>query len=362
MPAVLDRGQAARARRRARPVPAGAAAGRGDQPARGDAGERPRPGRRPVRRYRGQVLRRLHGLGYQTWWELVHASEHGVPQLRPRFMLVAMRAVGRRTSGGRRRAEPPPTVGEALDDLMRPGGWPGAAAWARARQRHRPTHRRRQQEARRARPRPDPGPGGVARLGRQTGSAWPTLRPGPTSRPDQLPKLTLRMAARAAGLPRRLGVLRPQDRRLPPDGQRVPAPGGPGPRRSDPVGDRDGPRGPARYRPRSPREPSCGLTAVTAPFALVSARVEAEPLRTSSAGRWSPTSQTLTTQNPCGSAPGLLDYLEVPGLVSDSRPIREGLWKGRPRSPRPALPRSASRSQVGGGPGASSPSSTSTGT
>ena len=32
--------------------------------------------------YRAQILRRLHGLGYQTWWQLAQASQHGVPQLR----------------------------------------------------------------------------------------------------------------------------------------------------------------------------------------------------------------------------------------------------------------------------------------
>src|SRR5580692_8020675 len=41
--------------------------------------------------YRQQVLGRLHELGYRTWWQLVHASEHGVPQLRPRFVLIAVR-------------------------------------------------------------------------------------------------------------------------------------------------------------------------------------------------------------------------------------------------------------------------------
>jgi DNA (cytosine-5)-methyltransferase 1 len=41
--------------------------------------------------YRAQILHRLHQLGYDTWWDLVHASDHGVPQLRPRFVLVALR-------------------------------------------------------------------------------------------------------------------------------------------------------------------------------------------------------------------------------------------------------------------------------
>jgi DNA (cytosine-5)-methyltransferase 1 len=41
--------------------------------------------------YRAWVLCTLHDLGYETWWQLVQASWHGVPQLRPRFVLVAIR-------------------------------------------------------------------------------------------------------------------------------------------------------------------------------------------------------------------------------------------------------------------------------
>jgi DNA (cytosine-5)-methyltransferase 1 len=51
--------------------------------------------------YRAQILHRLHALGYQTWWDLVHASDHGVPQLRPRFVLVAIRPPWAAGSRGR---------------------------------------------------------------------------------------------------------------------------------------------------------------------------------------------------------------------------------------------------------------------
>ena len=82
--------------------------------------------------YRAQILERLADLGFQSWWRLVHASEHGVPQLRPRFVLVAMRPPW--ASWFRwpePQAAPPPGVGEALGDLMASRGWPGAVAWAR---------------------------------------------------------------------------------------------------------------------------------------------------------------------------------------------------------------------------------------
>ncbi len=81
--------------------------------------------------YRAQVLNRLHALGYRTWWQEIQASEHGVPQLRPRFVLVAIQRpwAGRFTwpAPSSRR---PPTVGDTLCDLMASGGWPGADTWA----------------------------------------------------------------------------------------------------------------------------------------------------------------------------------------------------------------------------------------
>lgn len=80
--------------------------------------------------YRAQVLEQLHALGYQTWWDLVQASEHGVPQLRPRFVLVAMKEPW---AGQFRWPEPspypPPTVGDTLYDLISEAGWPGSDEW-----------------------------------------------------------------------------------------------------------------------------------------------------------------------------------------------------------------------------------------
>jgi DNA (cytosine-5)-methyltransferase 1 len=81
--------------------------------------------------YRAQVAARLGALGYRTWWRIIQASEHGVPQSRPRTVLVAVRP--RRAAGFRWPAPLTgrlPTVGESLADLMAAGGWPGAASWA----------------------------------------------------------------------------------------------------------------------------------------------------------------------------------------------------------------------------------------
>jgi len=41
--------------------------------------------------YRAQILSELESLGYVTSWQLLYSSEFGVPQLRPRFILVALK-------------------------------------------------------------------------------------------------------------------------------------------------------------------------------------------------------------------------------------------------------------------------------
>src|SRR5579863_675695 len=84
------------------------------------------------RAYRQHVADRLRELGYVPGWRLLHASDFGVPQLRPRTVLVALREADAPwfrwpvpSAGG------PATVGQTLGDLMAARGWPGAAAWAR---------------------------------------------------------------------------------------------------------------------------------------------------------------------------------------------------------------------------------------
>ncbi len=90
--------------------------------------------------YRQHVLDRLTDLGYVSGWRLLQASDFGVPQLRPRTVLVALQRADapwfRWPSPSPR---PPATVGETLGDLMAARGWPGAAAWARRADRIAPT-------------------------------------------------------------------------------------------------------------------------------------------------------------------------------------------------------------------------------
>ncbi|HTT52849.1 MAG TPA: DNA (cytosine-5-)-methyltransferase [Streptosporangiaceae bacterium] len=151
--------------------------------------------------YRSQVLGRLHDLGFQTWWDLVHASERGVPQLRPRFVLVAIRppwAASFRWPAPS--AQAPPTVGGLLADLMAAGGWPGAAGWAARASGIAPTI----VGGSKKHGGPDLGP-------TRARAAWQVLGvnglgiadepPGPSVPASQPPKLTVRMVARLQGFP-----------------------------------------------------------------------------------------------------------------------------------------------------------------
>ena len=151
--------------------------------------------------YRAQVLEQLHGLGYQTWWDLVHASEHGVPQLRPRFVLVAIKEPwAAHFQWPAPSPVPPPTVGQALHDLMAERGWPGADAWRERAYRIAPTI----VGGSKKHGGPDLGP-------TRAREAWKLLGvnglgvaydpPGTDYPPHQLPKLTTRMVARIQGFP-----------------------------------------------------------------------------------------------------------------------------------------------------------------
>jgi DNA (cytosine-5)-methyltransferase 1 len=81
--------------------------------------------------YREQVLDRLHQLGYETDWQVLNASEFGVPQLRPRFILVAMRTAVYAHFEWPGAIKTPPTVGETLYEFMAMDGWRGAQAWVK---------------------------------------------------------------------------------------------------------------------------------------------------------------------------------------------------------------------------------------
>jgi DNA (cytosine-5)-methyltransferase 1 len=80
--------------------------------------------------YRQHIQDRLAELGYWSQWRLLHASDYGVPQLRPRFVLVGLPLDEASYFQWPQPRELEITVGTLLEDLMSSGGWAGAKSWA----------------------------------------------------------------------------------------------------------------------------------------------------------------------------------------------------------------------------------------
>lgn len=150
--------------------------------------------------YRQGVLEQLHSLGYKTTWNVVQASDYGVPQLRPRFILVAARP-----KILARFFWPVPWlgqghVGEVLHDLMAANGWPGSAGWAGRAGGIAPTL----VGGSKKHGGPDLGPTRAKRQWEALGVDGLGLAdqaPGPSFPESGNPRLTVRMAARIQGFP-----------------------------------------------------------------------------------------------------------------------------------------------------------------
>ncbi len=150
--------------------------------------------------YRRAVAGRLERLGYHVDWQVLNACNFGVPQLRPRFILVALRPKAARNFAWPRAFGTPPTVGRALVDLMAADGWGGALLWANRADSIAPTL----VGGSKLHGGPDLGPTRAREAWRQLGVEGRSLAdaPPPASFPiDGLPRLTVRMAARVQGFP-----------------------------------------------------------------------------------------------------------------------------------------------------------------
>lgn len=80
--------------------------------------------------YRANLKVQLRKLGYEADWRLLNASDFGVPQLRPRVVIVATRReYWSDFAWPCTERYNPKTVGQTLYPLMAANGWPGAAAW-----------------------------------------------------------------------------------------------------------------------------------------------------------------------------------------------------------------------------------------
>jgi len=150
--------------------------------------------------YRKHLSENLSKLGYQPEWRILHASDFGVPQLRPRFILIALRAQDAEFFRWPRPAAKRSTVGETLVDLMGVNGWQGTEAWASRANRIAPTI----VGGSKKHGGPDLGPTRAKRQWLQLGvdgMGIAQTAPDSTFDEDASPRLTVRMVARIQSFP-----------------------------------------------------------------------------------------------------------------------------------------------------------------
>ncbi len=149
--------------------------------------------------YRTTIMHSLSWMGYRSHIQLLNASDYGVPQLRPRAVIVAIRRDIVDSFHFPDKSESRPlTVGDALFDLMGENGWGGAQAWKEQANKIAPTL----VGGSKKHGGPDLGPT-RARL------AWSELGidgrgivdAAPSKDFEGMPKLTPRMMARIQGFP-----------------------------------------------------------------------------------------------------------------------------------------------------------------
>jgi DNA (cytosine-5)-methyltransferase 1 len=149
--------------------------------------------------YRERLKGQLDKLGYKTDWRLLNASDYGVPQLRPRVVIVAIQtARSEHFDWPDPLPHNPPTVGTVLRDMMAQRGWRGADDWAMKADEIAPTI----VGGSKKHGGPDLGP-------TRARAAWATLGvEGRTIAPDApdpfhngMPRLTVPMVARLQGFP-----------------------------------------------------------------------------------------------------------------------------------------------------------------
>ena len=149
--------------------------------------------------YRLQLKAQLAKLGYHTEWRLLNASDYGVPQLRPRVVIVALRKdMVEAFDWPDVLPHNPPSVGERLKDLMAANGWQGAARWAKQADDIAPTI----VGGSKKHGGPDLGPTRARRAWAAMGVEGRSLaETAPLPDFCGMPRLTIRMVARLQGFP-----------------------------------------------------------------------------------------------------------------------------------------------------------------
>lgn len=153
--------------------------------------------------YRTWILNRLKKMGYVAHWKLLNASDYGVPQLRPRAILVAIQKSKADRFEWPVKAEQAPVVGDSLFDLMSANGWKGARAWRQAANTIAPTI----VGGSKKHGGPDLGPTRARAKWAELGVNGKSIAEEAPDRDfDGMPRLTVRMVARLQGFPDDWGI------------------------------------------------------------------------------------------------------------------------------------------------------------
>lgn len=149
--------------------------------------------------YRQHILDTIEELGYKTQIKLLHASYFGVPQLRPRVVIVGIRkdqaGIFYYPDGN---PDSAPTVGNTLYDLMSENGWTGAKKWASQANKIAPTL----VGGSKKHGGPDLGPTRARRAWAELGVDGKGIaNEAPARDFEGMPRLTSRMMARIQGFP-----------------------------------------------------------------------------------------------------------------------------------------------------------------
>lgn len=149
--------------------------------------------------YRAHLKSQLAKMGYHVDWRLLNASDFGVPQLRPRVVIVAVRKeLVEAFDWPDVLPHNPPSVGDCLKDLMGANGWRGLDRWVEQANEIAPTL----VGGSKKHGGPDLGPTRARRAWATMGVEGKSLANDAPERDFVgMPRLTLRMAARLQGFP-----------------------------------------------------------------------------------------------------------------------------------------------------------------
>ena len=150
--------------------------------------------------YRRNLIQKFDKLGYRAEWRVLQAANFGVPQLRPRFIFVALRPANFDFFEWPEPTGEVKTVGPTLQDLMAKNGWRGVERWVEKASRIAPTI----VGGSKKHGGPDLGPTRARQQWKELGVdgiGIANAAPDKSFAESGMPKLTVRMVARVQSFP-----------------------------------------------------------------------------------------------------------------------------------------------------------------